>query len=55
RRFAEFQELFEPEKGLPHAVVTFVALLELTKESLVELTQAECYAPIYVRLSYTPS
>lgn len=55
RRFAEFQELFEPEKGLAHAVVTFVALLELTKESLVELTQAECYAPIYVRLSYTPS
>ncbi|HAB47576.1 MAG: segregation/condensation protein A [Betaproteobacteria bacterium] len=55
RRFAEFQELFDTAKGLPHAVVTFVALLELTKESLVELTQAECYAPIYVRLSYTPS
>jgi len=55
RRFAEFQDLFDPLKGLPHAVVTFVALLELTKESLVELTQAECYAPIYVRLSFTPS
>jgi len=27
----------------------------LSKESLVELTQAECYAPIYVRLSFTPS
>ncbi|NDB11340.1 MAG: hypothetical protein EBX54_05305, partial [Betaproteobacteria bacterium] len=36
------------------AVVTFLALLELSKESLVELTQAECYAPIYARLSYTP-
>ena len=55
RQFAEFQELFQSEKGLPHAVVTFIALLELSKESLVELTQAECYAPIYVRLSFTPS
>ena len=55
QRFVEFQDLFDTRRGLAHAVVTFVALLELTKESLVELTQAECYAPIYCRLSYSPS
>ena len=37
------------------AVVTLVALLELTRESLVEITQAEAFAPLYVRLAYTPS
>jgi segregation and condensation protein A len=36
-------------------VVNFIALLELAKETLIEITQAEAYAPIYVRLSYTPS
>jgi len=55
RRFAEFEELIGTEQGLAHAIVTFVALLELNRESLVELTQAECYAPIYVRLGYTPN
>jgi len=53
RRFAEFGELFDPARGLAVAVVTFVAMLELAKESLIELTQAEAYAPIYVRLSFT--
>lgn len=55
RSFAEFQDLFDVKKGLPVLVVTFVALLELAKESLVEITQAEAFAPIYVRLAYTPS
>ena len=55
RRFAEFQELFDPGKGSAVAVVTFIALLELARESLVEITQAEAYAPIYVRLAYQPS
>jgi len=36
-------------------IVTFIALLELARESLVEITQAESYAPIYVRLAYQPS
>ena len=35
-------------------VVTFIATLELAKETLVELTQAEAFAPIYLRLAYTP-
>jgi segregation and condensation protein A len=34
-------------------VVHFLALLELSRESLLEITQAEPYAPIYVRLAYT--
>jgi segregation and condensation protein A len=55
RRFAEFQELFETVQGTAVAVVTFIALLELARESLVEITQAEAYAPIYVRLAYQPS
>jgi segregation and condensation protein A len=55
RRFVEFQDLFDPAKGLPVLVVTFIAMLELAKETLVEITQAEAFAPIYVRLAYTPS
>jgi segregation and condensation protein A len=55
RKFAEFQDLFEVGKGTQVVVVTFVAMLELAKESLIEITQADAYAPIYVRLSYLPS
>ena len=54
RRFVEFEELFDPSKGGTVLVVTFIALLELAKETLIEITQAEAYAPIYVRLAYTP-
>ncbi|MCZ7561681.1 MAG: segregation/condensation protein A [Burkholderiaceae bacterium] len=55
RRFAEFEELFDVERGIPVVVVTFIALLELARESLIEITQAEAFAPIYVRLAYQPS
>ena len=55
RRFAEFDELFETARGVPVVVVTFIALLELARESLIEITQAEAFAPIYVRLAYRPS
>ena len=54
-RFAEFTELFSEDQGVPVVVVTFLALLELARESLVEITQAESYAPIYVRLAYEPT
>jgi segregation and condensation protein A len=54
RRFVEFAELFDPTRGIAVLVVTFIAMLELAKETLIELTQAEAFAPIYVRLSYTP-
>ena len=55
RRFAPFEDLFDPAKGVPVLVVTLIALLELAKETLVEITQAEAYAPIYVRLAFTPN
>lgn len=51
RRFMLFEQLFQPEKGVPVLVVTFTALLELAKETLIEVTQAEAFAPIYVRLA----
>ena len=55
RKFIEFEQLFDPTQGVPVLVVTFIALLELAKETLIEITQAEAYAPIYVRLAYTPN
>ncbi len=54
RRFALFEDLFDAERGAPVVVVTFIALLELAREHLLEVTQAEAFAPIYVRLAYTP-
>lgn len=54
QRFVAFSDLFEARRGIHMAVVTFIALLELTKERLVELTQAVAFAPIYVCLSYKP-
>jgi segregation and condensation protein A len=55
RKFVEFEHLFDPTLGTPVLVVTFIALLELAKETLIEITQAEAFAPIYVRLAYTPN
>ena len=55
KRFVGFEDLFDPHLGLPTLVVTFIAMLELAKETLIEITQAEAYAPIYVRLAYTQS
>ena len=55
QRFLEFQDLFDDGQTVAEVVVTFVALLELGKEHLVEMTQAEAFAPLYVRLTYRPS
>ena len=55
RKFLEFEELFDASRGMAVLVVTFIALLELAKECLLEITQAESFAPIYVRLAYTPT
>ena len=58
-RFMEFTELFleRVRMGEPAAVIVvhFLARLELARESLLEITQAAPYAPLYVRLSYTRS
>ncbi|MFA5242348.1 MAG: ScpA family protein [Sulfuricella sp.] len=53
RGFVEFEALFEAGKGLPEVVVTFLALLELGRESLVEISQAEAFSGIYVKLAGT--
>jgi segregation and condensation protein A len=50
-RVLEFSELFDPERGVAVLVVNFLAVLELARELLIEITQAECFAPIYVKLA----
>jgi len=47
-RFVEFTKLFALHADVPHLIVTFLALLELAREELVGIAQAEPYAPIYV-------
>ncbi|WP_321912729.1 MULTISPECIES: ScpA family protein [unclassified Paraburkholderia] len=54
-RFMEFSELFDTTRGVPVVVVNFIAMLELSRESLIEITQPEPFAPIYVRLAYLPA
>ena len=48
--FVEFSNLFESEHGVPVLVVTFLAVLELTRESLIDFTQQAPFEPIYVKL-----
>jgi segregation and condensation protein A len=55
KRFAEFEDLFDVRRGPQVVVVTFIAMLELAREHLIEITQAEAFAPIYVRLAYQPA
>jgi segregation and condensation protein A len=55
QRFVEFEKLFDVSRGTPVLIVTFIAMLELAKETLIEITQAEAFAPIYVRLAYSPA
>ena len=49
-QFVEFSQLFEPERGVPLLVVSFLALLELARESLIQITQQTPFDPIYVKL-----
>jgi segregation and condensation protein A len=48
--YVEFSQLFEPERGVALLVVSFLALLELARESLIEITQKSAFDPIYVKL-----
>jgi segregation and condensation protein A len=48
-RFVEFTALFEVDIDVPRLVVTFLAVLELAREQLLDVAQAEPYAPIYVQ------
>jgi chromatin segregation and condensation protein Rec8/ScpA/Scc1 (kleisin family) len=45
----DFVRLFSPEEGRRGVTVTFVAILELLREGLIELVQSEAYGPLHVR------
>jgi segregation and condensation protein A len=47
--FVEFVRLFRPEEGRMGVTITFVAILELVREGLIEIVQAEPFAPLHVR------
>ncbi len=48
--FVEFKDLFPEASTVQELVVTFLAVLELAKETLIEVSQAQAFAPIYVKL-----
>ena len=48
-RFTSFEDFFEFDEGRMGVVVSFLAILELLKESLIELVQSEDYATIYIK------
>jgi segregation and condensation protein A len=47
--FVPFMELFRPQEGRMGVTVTFVAILELMREGLIDIVQAQPYAPLHVR------
>jgi segregation and condensation protein A len=51
REFVDFQDLFEGHLGVAEMVVTFLAVLELAREGLVDVTQQAAFSPIYVRIT----
>jgi segregation and condensation protein A len=50
--FVEFVNLFKPEEGRMGVTVTFVAILELVREGLIDIVQTEAYAPLHVRSAH---
>jgi segregation and condensation protein A len=48
-QFVEFDACFDLEEGRKGAVVTFLAMLELLREHLIDLVQQELFGSIYVR------
>ena len=49
--FTEFADVFDRELGVAGLVVNFLAVLELVRERLIEVTQREVFAPIHLRLA----
>lgn len=47
--YLRFDELLDPERGVPYLVVNFIAMLELVKEGLLKLTQETAYQMIYLQ------
>lgn len=54
KQYLDFSHLIGKSQDRKVFIVTFIAVLELTKERLLEVIQAEAFSPIYVRLNYTP-
>ena len=52
--FVEFTSLFRPQEGRMGVTVTFMAILELVREGLLDLVQAEPYGPLHVRSANRP-
>jgi segregation and condensation protein A len=48
-QFVEFTSLFTPEEGRMGVVVTFLSILELIRESLLDIVQSEPFAPIHIK------
>ncbi len=48
-RYVDFQRLFEPHEGRMGVAVTFLAILELIKETLIDVVQTEPFGPIHIR------
>lgn len=48
-QFVAFGDLFNVEEGRSGVIVTFIAVMELIKESLLDLVQSEAFAPIHVK------
>ena len=53
--FVEFSALFDPSRGVAVLIVSFLAVLELARERLIDFTQAQAYAPFYVKLAHAQS
>lgn len=51
RRFTVFQSLFERGQGRPGVVVTFLAMLELVREGLIVVQQADSYSEIHLKIA----
>jgi len=51
--FTGFSNLFDPEEGRMGVAVTFIAILELLRESMIEVVQSDAYAPLHVRAAST--
>jgi segregation and condensation protein A len=52
--FVDFGKLFKPEEGRMGVTVTFIAILELVREGLLDLVQTEPYGPLHVRGAQSP-
>ena len=51
--FTGFADLFDPEEGRMGVAVTFIAILELLKESVIDVVQSDEFAPLHVRAAST--